>query len=313
MPHWLIKSATHRIFSFLPWSHRWNELLQVHVSKSAFLHPAQFEQRLSYCAKHLDNFHRLHAAPGQGFAAFELGTGWFPVVPLGLYLCGATEIFTADIAPHLHPSRIRRAAELICDYARRNLLQQLLPRLRSDRVAEVQKLLDAGANATSEALLKRLNIHVLVRDAQDTGLKPGSIGLFVSNGVLEYIPRPILSNILDEFRRVARPGAVTSHFINLGDEFAQFDHSITGFNFLKYPDSRWKWLDSPLTSKSRLRISDYRQVFQETGWPITIEEDMNGDAADLEKVRLAPQFQKYSRADLLVLRAWVAARMVEQH
>ena len=33
-------------------------------------------------------FWSLHS-PAPGFTAYELGTGWFPIIPIGLYLCGA--------------------------------------------------------------------------------------------------------------------------------------------------------------------------------------------------------------------------------
>lgn len=237
----------------------------------------------------------------------ELGTGWYPVVPVALYLSGASEVYTFDITPHLTSERIQDVLRMFSDYAKRGTLKSFLPRLRLERLDALDAVIGQAKVEDGLALLEKLNIHALVRDAQHTGLPPGSVDLFISNAVIEYIPAPVLTGMLAEFRRLARPGAVSSHFINLSDEYAQFDRSITEFNFLKYPDWQWKFLDSPFTRKNRLRISDYRRIFAQQGCPLTSEDNLKGDPAELDSIRLAPQFAEYSKEDLLVLRSWVAA------
>jgi hypothetical protein len=56
MPHWLIKAALQRGISFLPRSHKWNELFQKHVTKSIELTPNRFEERLGFCQRHFEVF-----------------------------------------------------------------------------------------------------------------------------------------------------------------------------------------------------------------------------------------------------------------
>jgi hypothetical protein len=308
MPHWLLKSAVQRTISLLPCRHWCNEFLQTWVSKSINLGTQQFEQRVEYCRRNLEHFLGVRPQGAQNFSVLELGTGWHPVVPVGLFLCGASRIWTIDIAPHLKSARVERTLRLFADYAERGTLQRLLPGTRPERVTKLKKALEGASRKNLEAMLEELNTSILVRDAQKTGLPPGSVDLFVSISVLEYIPRPVLANMLAEFERIARPHAVLSHFINLSDQYAQFDHSITQFNFLQYSDRQWAWLDSPLTRKNRLRISDYRELFVQAGCRIIREENRNGAVSDLERIRLAPRFQRYSQADLLVLRSWLAAQ-----
>src|SRR5438045_242194 len=101
MPHWLIKSAIHRAISLLPASHWWNELLQTYGTHSLQLGPERFELRLEYCRRHLEHLFEVQSPRPTGFAVLELGTGWYPIVPIGLYLCGASEVWTYDIAPLL--------------------------------------------------------------------------------------------------------------------------------------------------------------------------------------------------------------------
>jgi hypothetical protein len=99
-----------------------------------------------------------------------------------------------------------------------------------------------------------------------------------------------------------------SHRLNLVDQYSYFDQSITAFNFLRFTEREWGWLDSPLTSQNRLRIGDYRNCFREAGFEIIREENVSGAAEDLARVKLASEFQQMSRADLLVLHSYIAAR-----
>src|SRR5437879_9381556 len=108
MPHWLIKAALHRAISWLPASHHWNALFQQYVSRSLDLSRPRFEHRLDCCRLHLDHFLEVRPNCVRDFKVAEVGTGWFPVVPVGLFLCGAGEIWTFDIASLVRPSRLRQ-------------------------------------------------------------------------------------------------------------------------------------------------------------------------------------------------------------
>ena len=231
-------------------------------------------------------------------------------MPVALYLSGADAVWTFDIAPLLRRARVERMLRMFAEYDERGELSRWLPDARPERLAKLRSVLGAAdADASAESLLAALNIHAQVRDARQTGLPDHSIDLFVSTSVLEYVPLPALADLLVEFRRVATPGAVMSHFINLLDEFCHFDRSITPFNFLKYSEAQWRWRDSPLLRKNRLRISDYRCAFANAGWPVCEEKNENGSLEALRRIRLAPEFQKYSEADLLVIRSWLTSRL----
>src|SRR4051812_1924349 len=117
MPHWLVKSGIQRAISMLPYRHWWNELFQKFGgTQSLHLGRGMFERRLDDCRNHLDNFLQSgQGTPGQ-FTALELGTGWFPTLATGLYLCGAGPIWTFDIEPLLRRSRMQRMLELLFEY-----------------------------------------------------------------------------------------------------------------------------------------------------------------------------------------------------
>jgi hypothetical protein len=309
MPHWLIKSATHRVISWLPRRQFWNGLLQSYITKSTELTPKVFEDKVRECQRHLEAMALGEARRQQtGFTVLELGTGWLPIITVGLHLCGAREIWSVDIDPLLRKDRVRQLVELFRDYGQSGKLHSLLPAVSSERLHGLASLIPFTGLEEPAAFLGRLNIHILIQDARHLPLPEHSIDFFESSGVLEYIPPPVLHGIFREFHRLASPGAAMSHRLNLVDQFSYFDSSLTPFNFLKYSAAQWRWLNSPLIWQNRLRISDYRRLLDETGFELCREESVSGSPVDLAKVKLAAEFEGYSEADLLVLHSFLTAR-----
>src|SRR5438034_1639458 len=196
------------------------------------------------------------------------------------------------------------------EYDRTGELQKLLPRLLPKRMAQLRETAAGASQHSPSALLEQMNIHFRVRDARETGLEPATIDLFVSTSVLEYIPREHLNSILVEFKRIGSARAIQSHYLNLRDQYSYFDSSITPFNYLKYSSSQWRFLNSPLTWQNRLRISDYRALFAQSGYQIIHERNTAGDRGELQSTRLAPEFHHYRAEDLLVLFSWLVAKPV---
>ena len=281
--------------------------MQHYLSHSTDLPKQQFETRLDYCHRHLEAFLESRPARTGDWRVLDLGTGWFPTVPVGLYLCGAAEIWTFDIAPFLRSAQVKLMLDRFAECEEAGELQKRLPWLRPERLANLREFSASWDGRSPAALLEKMNIHSRVRAAQQTTLESGSIDLFVSTAVLEYIPCEVLKSILLEFKRLSSLTAVQSHYINLCDHFSYFDPSITPFNYLKYTQRWWNYLNSPLAWQSRQRISDYRALFAETGHRIIREDDTKGNPEDLRKARLAPEFQHYSFEDLLVLFSWIVA------
>jgi hypothetical protein len=308
MPHWLIKSAVHRTIAWLPASHFWNSLLQSCFTRSTVLTPAAFETKVKECDRHLRAFRAIQPET-PNFTVFELGTGWLPTYPVGLYLCGAGEIWTFDISPLLKSKRVRQTLQFFCDYDQRGELARLLPGLRRERMEGVRAALTAPTQESPAGLLGRLKILPYAADARQTGLPERSIDFITSSGVLMCIPLEVLKGILAEFGRLAAPGGVMTHRVNLRDQFSYFDHSITPFNYMRYTEAQWRWRNSPIIWQNRLLISDFRRLMKEAGFEIAHEENILGSAAELAKVKLAPEFQKYRQEDLLVMESLFTAKL----
>lgn len=307
MPHWFIKSGIQRVISWLPNSSWWNALFQQYITRSIVLSPGQFADKLLEARKYVELFRQHAPAARPDFKVVEIGTGWYPTIPLVFYLYGAMEVHTYDISPLLNRERLGKLLDLFLALEKDGRLAQQLPGLQPERLKQMLALRPQANTEAPEVWLKRLNIHVAVRDARNTGLKPADVDVVFSSGVLEYIPVPILREMLQEFRRISTPNSVMVHRLNLVDQFAYFDRTLSPFHHLKYTEAQWSWRSSPLIWQNRIRLSDYRKLFAETGFAIQAEESSSGTLAELQRVKLAPQFQSYATEDLLILHSVLTA------
>lgn len=308
MPSWLIKAAAQGAISTLPGSHRVNHWCQRHLTASAVLTQPGFDGKVQQCCRHLENHRAMSGAEPAAFAV-ELGTGWYPVLPIGLALAGVRQIVTVDTSRLLSTERCRRVVDL---YASGLTSGRLDPRLlaavdpgRAERLVALAAEGDTAADA--DALLGRLGVRTLVGDARASGLPPGSVDLFVSSNTLEHIAPQLLRGILDEFRRLAAPGAVMSHFIDISDHYAHFDGQISELNYLRFSDRTWRLFNNALQYQNRLRASDYRAMIEQAGFRVRLEDPERGDPELLARLPLAQRFRRYDAADLLVLRCWMTA------
>jgi len=310
MASWLVKALVQRGIGALPNPHYWNELFQDRVTHSLDLTKQRFEASLGNCRNHLAQLQRYGSTATSGsFSAFELGTGWFPTVPIGLFLCGAREVWTWDIAPLLRRDRLKLTIRRFLELEQGPGLPSHIPALpeRLTQLREVMALCESTEGLGPAELLEQLGIHYRIGNASQSGLPPQSVDLIVSNVVFEYLSPQELFEILQEFRRIAAPAAVMSHTISLDDQYASYDSGITQFNFLRFPDWAWRCLNNPIIPLNRLRISDYRRFFSESGFQVVDETSQRGDPAELARTPLAARFRGYSIEDLLVIYTWLVA------
>jgi len=286
MSIWILKAAIQKVISFLPASQRINYFFQKHITKGIRLTDDLFDDKLTHCRNHLLAFEKYRS--GSSFIALELGTGWHPVVPMGLFLCGAEKIYTADIASLLKRKNILQTAEKFSDWNRKGKLKQYLPAVLPARMNVLAEI----ANSKDEIILSKLNIHTVVGDARHLLLEKNSIDLIVSNNTLEHIYPEILSGILKEFKRVGKTQAVMSHFIDMSDHFAHLDKSITIYNFLKFSDFQWKLIDNSIQPQNRLRIYDYRELYKQQNIPILEEITRSCDMNEYNKIKVHEKYSK---------------------
>lgn len=300
MPHWMIKAAIQGGLSKLPQPRRWNRLFQRHVTRRLRMTEKRVTGKWAQCVRH--GSHWREHGEARPATVLELGTGWYPVVPVGLFLLGTERVYTVDIAGMMQDDAPLQTADM---YLR--LLNE--GRLAGAEPARIERLRAARARATTGAeLLAALAIESLVADASRLPLRVETVDMFVSNNTLEHIPEASLRSIFAEFARVGRAGSLMSHFIDMADHYALFDGSITVFNYMRYSDQQWRRYNNPLHFQNRLRLSDYRRLHEDEGWTILVEDATEGSAEQLATVPLAPSFRRYSGHDLAVFESWMVSR-----
>jgi len=306
MSHWMFKAAVQGGISFLPKNQFWNYLFQKYVTKSLDLNVRRFEIKLRQCKKHIENYFAVMPEHKTALSILELGTGWHPIIPIGLFLCGAAKIWTIDRTSLLSCKRVREVLQVFVKYAQRGDLIKILPWSQKNRISELQNVIDDNCLSSASQILEKLNIYTMIKDARATGIETSSIDFIISNTTLEYIPEDIIIKIFNEFRRLASSKVIMSHYIHMADHYADFDHSITPYNFLKYPNYIWRlFFNNSLHYQNRLRIADYRRIHQATGFKILFEHNIQGSLEDLNKIRIAKDFLHYSIDDLLSIYSWI--------
>lgn len=314
MRFWVLKSLSQRLISIFPRSQYWNYLFQNYLTKSLHLNSSKFELKLYECKKHLGSFFsHMPTHSKTSFTVFELGTGWHPIIPVGLYLCGAAKIWAVDRVSLLSLARIREVLRFFIRYAEAGDIIKVLPWVHTDKIIKLRNAMEDKSLSSGPDILEKLNIFAIVCDARHTGLEGSSIDFFVSNTTLEYIPEDILKDFFVEFRRLASPTSLMSHLIITGDHYADIDNSITPFNFLKYSNCFWELFNSSVHYQNRLRISDYRSIHQVNGFKILHEYNDFGSPKELDSIRIARNFRHYSRDDLLVIRSRIVSTYADTY
>jgi SAM-dependent methyltransferase len=305
---WMLKAIVQKTISYLPYSQRLNYFFQKHVTKGVFLSDAYLEDRLEHARKHIGAWERYSGgAPLRH--TLELGAGWYPVVPIALFLYGADHIRTVDVTLLTNARHLQTTIEKIVAYADAGKLDKFV-RCRPERLEQVRSLAAGKPALHFENLAKTLHIEYLVQDARQLSLGSNTIDLIHSNNTFEHIYPEILNGILQEFARVLRPAGVQSHFIDLSDHFAHFDQSITIYNFLRFSPAAWSWIDNSVQPLNRLRIPDYRQLYQNAGIPITEEQLRPGDLEVLRQVPVHAYFRKNSEVEIAVSHGYFYSKCV---
>ncbi len=317
MQKWKIKAIVQKIISYLPYKHRINYLFQKYVTKGVILNDEYLEIKLRLVHYHIKYFRkyykrdkprRLNNQRGKSkFVCFELGSGWYPIIPVSMYLTGAGKIISLDILPWMTKKTIIKTIkkfqewrETIDNDSDVNKLEKYLKYIDEDRWKKLAQIIEKAEKLNLKDICQEINLELQIKDVRNTDYEEQSIDLICSNNTFEHIYPEVLRGILKEFRRLIKPNGVMIHFIDMSDHFAHFDKSITIYNFLKYSDRQWRIIDNSIQRQNRMRFRDYKQMYRELEIPVTEEDYISGDIKKLEEINLDGKFKKYSKEELAI-------------
>lgn len=304
MKKWILKALIQKTISLLPNGHRINYLFQQYVTKGVRLTDDYLEDKLIHFNHHR-RFFVEGKQPVEGKTVLELGSGWYPIVPVCFFLEGANRIFTVDIVAFLDLEKVRQSIRAFVRLKQEGRLKGYLNPL-PDRWEVLEKL-NKNENLPLSVLMEQLRIRYLVTDARSLPLESGSVDLISSNNTFEHIYPEILEDILLEFKRILRPGGIMSHFIDMSDHFSHLDKSITIYNFLRFSERQWSLIDNRIQPQNRWRIAQYRALYQKLGIPVQKEENRPGDLGALRSVTVHSDFARIPEADLAVSHSYLVS------
>lgn len=297
MAIWILKAAIQKTISFFPVRHNINFFFQKHITKGVRLTDELFLSKLHHCQQHF-SAHIVHGNKKPSFTSLEIGTGWFPIVPIGLYLCGAEKIYSADIKSVLNKERLIETINKFIEYHNNCSLVKFLPAYQIEKINNISALL--SANKSINEILALLNIELLIGDITKVEIqKLPKIDLINSNNTFEHIPPQVINAILQYFHKIIVADGVMSHFIDMSDHFSHLDKSISSYNFLKFSETQWKLIDNSIQPQNRLRICDYATLLKNAQFKVVFEEPIIDSAITIEKANLNREIKNNYTDDCL--------------
>lgn len=288
MKKWVQKAIVQKTISYLPASHKINFFFQKYITKGVYLKDNYFYDRLNHAKTHIKSYQKYsnNSTPN---TSLEIGTGWYPVVPISFFLAGTNKIYSVDVTFLTSKERIKTTLSKFIECSKLNKLKDYIT-IVPKRFEAIENLLKNYEQYSLEEILKNLNLEYLIEDARNLSLESNSIDFINSNNTFEHIYPNILSPILKDFKRVIKHNGVMSHFIDMSDHFAHFDKTITIYNFLKFSESKWKWIDNSIQPQNRMRIYDYKKMYSNLGIPISEETFRKGNLKELKSISLAKKY-----------------------
>ncbi len=302
---WVLKALIQKTISFLPNSHRLNYWFQKHITKGVQLTDDYLDDRLIHFKQHLYFYHKYFGKKIAPDSILELGTGWYPIIPICFFLSGARKIYTIDIAELCNEENLKTSLAKIVDYYDRALLQKYVP-IKSEKYEILKSLLKDNAN--KKEILEKLNLTYLVEDARKMSLPNQSIEYITSNNTFEHVYPDILKDILVDFKRVLADTGVMSHFIDMSDHFAHMDRSINIYHFLKFSKKEWDRIDNTIQPQNRWRMVHFRALFAKLGLDILEEKNRPGDLTLLREVKVHEEFKTISETELAISHGYSVLR-----
>jgi cyclopropane fatty-acyl-phospholipid synthase-like methyltransferase len=175
---------------------------------------------------------------------------------------------------------------------------------RIEHLAAISKL---PFDTPLKEILEKLKIEYITADLSQPQTALGLFDLVTSNNTFEHIYPQVLEPILRNLHDLHRAGGIQSHFIDLSDHYAHMDSSINIYNFLRYSDTAWRFIDNSVQPMNRWRMPNYRQLYNKVGATILAEDHRAGDVAALRTVPLADRFKAYADAENAISHGYIVS------
>lgn len=280
--NWRIKGMVQKSLSVLPGGMALNDVLQRTIGGLHNFEASVASKVNADWVVLAGHMHEL-GVPLVGKSYMEIGTGWYPTLPICWHLAGASSVITFDLQRHLNVRLTKRMLKV---------LESHLPSIAS---AANRSLPDVRSAYLALSATRLPFEYRAPADATQSGLPDNSIDVVFSNSVLEHVPRPVIAAMMRESARVLRPGGIAMHSVNCADHYAYFDKNITFMNYYRFTEEEWQFWNNDLQYQNRLRPQDFLNLAEEAGLKIVLAKHRPRQTLldALPSLCLAPEFQHY--------------------
>jgi len=224
----------------------------------------------------IKNYERIKAALEksgsriEGSTILEIGSGWFPVIPILLARDGAKKVCMSDLNVHMDDITFRETVRYLKSY------------FPNDDY--IQKIISFSS----------LPIDYLA-PFNSSEISNKSIDIVMSNNVLEHIPRGDIYNLFSSLRSKVSDCCIMVHVIDHSDHFEHHDKSISKIEFLTWSEEKHALINYLIKDgENRMRHHEYPQVFIDSGFEV-IDEEAILDEKTMEAVETLDLVYPYSK------------------
>lgn len=223
-----------------------------------------------------------------GATILEIGTGWFPVIPILFARDGAKKLILTDLNVHMDDVTLRETITFL-----------------KNRFPE-----DAFFRNISE--LSDLPFEYLA-PFNSSDLDDNYIDIATSHLVLEHIPESDIYNVFSSLRPKIKSSGTCVNLVDHSDHFEHYDKSISRIEFLTWNEEKHARINYLIKDgENRLRHHEYIQIFADSGFEV-IHEEKDVDQKTLETVQsldLAYPYSKMDAEQLAILTSVYTARPI---
>lgn len=227
----------------------------------------------------------------------ELGTGWFPYMPIVAFLFGARDIVTVDLNPWLSNETLRKTIKSILDKEEKikvnlNFDSEIL----NSRFSVLKSIYND--NCEFRLTLDRLGIKYLSNYNVCNLEVDEKFDVILSSNVLEHIEINALSKIHAHLLNVVSDKGIAVHRYNPADHYAYLSGST--ISFLTVPDWLWRFYrQGGIAYHNRLRTREHASLVSNNDWVIKLWADaIDNKAVELLEGKKVNLNNRYNEMDL---------------
>jgi SAM-dependent methyltransferase len=234
----------------------------------------------------------------------DFGTGWHPTIPLLYYALGVNRQHLFDVAPQLSGPRLEQTI---------NTFLAVVSDSQWPHRGRLRRLPVPLGQTDWRRYLEQMGVTYHAPYGDAFASLTCSLDVVTSTQVLLYVPRPVMPGCFSHIHTSLKPGGVFLATVYLRDILTGNPNtSADKYNQLRYSPETWeRWFNSSIMSFNRLKAPDYRELLEKAGFEVVqfeVEPATAEDYKELDRIKVAAYFQRFSREELAARHLFFVAR-----